>query len=696
MQRGTSVLLATLAAGVAFLASAGPAPAQTDAEIACRAAISTNLSRLLGTALKDVTRCHGSRSRGKLPLSVNCNDAVLIPGNRSLAAYDAASAAILAACPDSLSGVLASYARCPSPHSTIDDDGATDGIDTFQEATNCLLNLTITMVNGAAATVLGQPEELLGSSAVRCQKSVAKAFRKRLLTFQKVRNKCQKEADRNGNGLSYSCGDWDDGKIAANQQKFNDAIARSCDLTQDELVPLHSCGQSVAQFQQCAGGLIANALGAGLVAQAFELPPTCALGHVRFFVSAGYGSRRTPTGFDLGHNGQGQDTDLVDGFQAAADLSCNDDCTNCAVTLDPIKDSGASFCRCTADMTQHCDTINGPDADDCGGGHCDCLFGPPLPLSSGGSPVCILNRFTQDLEGVADGGSGVATITIRNAAVVHTGMSQTHPCPLCLGDTSLNDGTRTGTCLGGPRDGLDCDLNGFSPDFGPVSYDCPPDSGANISGSGLQVDFALTSVGAPAIGTDLFDGLNPAYCLQCSGDTQVACRSNADCTGIGTCTANTGATARANACDDGICTASESSGDGTCEANDPDVFCNGVLRASGRGLLPCNVQADCDALDPGCPGGDCGNCDFAQERACLPDPFDAVGSLGVFGSVDAGGIYGADMVSTMCIPPTASPGVNESIGLPGPGRLSLHFAFDGRCGSDESLRFQPPAGSNCP
>ncbi len=674
-----------------------PARAQTAAEIKCRDAIAKNLGKFVSTALKDVTGCHAKRSAGKIPLSVNCNDLFSIPGNKSIAAYAKASKSMSAACPDSLTSVLAQYARCPSPHSVLDDDGATDGIDSFKEATDCVLNLAATLTNGASATVLGYPRELPTKDAAKCQRTVGKSLRKRIVTIGKTRRSCQKTEDQQGGGVGYNCSGYDDGKIEADLVKMNAKIAKSCDVPQEDLVPLGGCGQTAGQYEECAGR-ISTLLGGGLVAEAYELPSTCRLGGAALFINAGIGKKRTTTRFEVGYNGLGHGVDLLDGFEGAVKLDCNDDCVNCQVTIDPIKDRPNSFCRCEGDSTVHCDTVNGPDADDCGGGTCTCMFAPPLPLSAANTPACVVNKLVSELEGVADGGTGVSTTLVRNTSVVHLGISQTAPCPTCDGDVAPNDGLLNGTCSGGARSGLSCDENAASPDFGPVSYDCLPSVGQNISGGGLKLRFDITSVATATLGATLLDGGNPVFCKQCSGDPAIGCNSDADCaaSSAGTCSVNTGPPARANGCDDGICSSADEVHTGICEANDLDAFCDGITRVDGKGLISCNVDADCDALDSICPGSDCGSCSLFQQRSCFPDPVGAVGSDGVVGTTPSSGVYGADLVGLLCVPPTNNFGINTSAGLPGPARLLLNFDFEGRCASDRRVVYDIPGGANCP
>jgi hypothetical protein len=121
-----------------------------------------------------------------------------------------------------------------------------------------------------------------------------------------------------------------------------------------------------------------------------------------------------------------------------------------------------------------------------------------------------------------------------------------------------------------------------------------------------------------------------------------------------------------------------------------------MLRGDGSGLLTCNDNSDCSAFDSDCPGGDCGDCSHLQSRACFPDPMGAQGSDARIDAVPTSAVYGAELVSTLCVPATSNTTIDTSVGLPGPTRLLIDFDFLGRCGLNPTLSFELPGGSNCP
>ena len=77
-------------------------------------------------------------------------------------------------------------------------------------------------------------------------------------------------------------------------------------------------------------------------------------------------------------------------------------------------------------------------------------YGAPLPLSSGGVPVCILNRFAGDVTGSYDLVSGAAEITVPLNSIVTLATDSNVPCPTCnCASPPCNCGD-TGTCSNNP------------------------------------------------------------------------------------------------------------------------------------------------------------------------------------------------------------------------------------------------------
>src|SRR6185369_1662426 len=129
--------------------------------------------------------------------------------------------------------------------------------------------------------------------------------------------------------------------------------------------------------------------------------------------------------------------------------NCDANCENCDVRIDAKN----RYCRCGNVPTTVC---GAPEVQDtCGAGDvCHCMFGPPLALNSGGTPVCVVNRFAQEFTG---GTSVVGSYDVgtRTKALVYTGIGQLNPCPTCNGDANPNSqDSAGGTCSGGPRNGL--------------------------------------------------------------------------------------------------------------------------------------------------------------------------------------------------------------------------------------------------
>ncbi len=696
MKSFSFVKVAAVLAAVALAFSATPAEAAwSKGEAKCRATISKSLGKYVSTAQKAIGGCHKGRDKGKVSASKNCNDiSAADTKNKVPKAANKLRSSVgggKTKCADKdgtpFANVLANFERCPSPANEIDDGGATDGIDSFAELADCLIALADAQVEQSASDILGLPGVSgLSKDQLKCHGTLPKAYMKYVDTVAKERGKAQASADKGGGSAVWDQANYDGkGKIGKAMAKLNSSIDKGCTgkkvpLSKANLDALGSCGDTPAQLKQCLAAIV-PASANGLVAMQWELPANCATG-ARVFVNAGSGEQLTNTQLDVGWTGLAHNVDVLDGFNGSVNLSCNADCSDCAVTVDPMKELPTGFCRCAGDPTVRCDTIEGADADDCGGGMCHCTFGPPLALSAGGSPVCVQNKIVSELDGSANMGTAETETTVTMNSVVRLGIGQSQPCPTCEGDSTANDGNREGTCNGGSRDGQTCDENGKHPTFGPTSYECPSD-GANISGTGLAITLTLTdgAVSLPFNTTcdQPFQGEQCA-CAVCTGDTTVPCNADADCAEAGgTCSSKgTGTDRWPNACLDGQCS------DGSCNAGPVDSYCDGVTRANGNGYIACATDGDCDALASECGAGGCGTCTLSRNRSCFNDPITASGYATQNGS---------NLVSTFCTPPSASAAVNAAGGSPGPGRVKLDFDYKGFCGDGQ--QYEAPGGSNC-
>ncbi|HXC52069.1 MAG TPA: hypothetical protein VN634_14375, partial [Candidatus Limnocylindrales bacterium] len=246
------------------------------------------------------------------------------------------------------------------------------------------------------------------------------------------------------------------------------------------------------------------------------------------------------------------DADCGSGNDCVPTCDCNSD-TSCEITgpTQP-KNCFNSLSSCTV------------NADCPSGQPCVFMFGPPLPLSSGGTPVCVISTFASALTGTADSSTGEANTSANLRSRVYLGIQLDKPCPTC---GTVDDGPTVGaqfTCGGGPNDGQPCTTNGVSPVFGGTSFDCPPSIGDNVSGAGLAIRFAEVTTGTSSktaqlpCGNSSFKPNNPltpgstpkcidkvaagdpvcatnADCKRCTLDPATACTSNTQCTGKGTC-----------------------------------------------------------------------------------------------------------------------------------------------------------------
>ncbi len=326
--------------------------------------------------------------------------------------------------------------------------------------------------------------------------------------------------------------------------------------------------------------------------------------------------------------------------------------------------------RCTNDTSTAC--VNDTPCVG-GGGTCQFFFGGPLAINAGGVAMCVTNQWSGPIAGTLDTASGAMAGSAKLLRRTYVSPLFAQPCPICDGADFLNDGVRDGTCSGGVRTGLDCDGNGESPEtsFGVTSLDCPPSVG-NLVGTSL-VDLTHTNDG---VATATVTAASPTcngqpgktcLCGSCSGDSTVACTSDAACAlaGAGTCSNGAGTARRVNAClddttggDDSIC--APTVGDkGECPFAPVDQTC---AIDTFRG---CIDNLDCPAPNDHCT---------AHRRPCYPgydgnvgDTVTATGTHQV--PLDHAGT--ATLAAVFCIPPTISAAANVGQGLPGPGRMAL-------------------------
>lgn len=725
-------LVTALVAAILLTSTAYPTPVRAQAlsaaETACRDTIAKTQAKYAKLAFSMTQRCHQRRSSGDRSLSDNCNDvAEADTGGKLVRTRAKAAARIVDAC-NAADSLLAQYPACPAPADAIDDGGATTGIDDFDELSRCLTTLVESGVGDASLDAMGSPNERMLQALISCQKSLGRGVGGLVRAYLEERRKCQHDADGGGGAAEYSCDDTDPrGKIARAQAKLADLVFRACDfIPQQELMKLNACSDTAGGLADCAQAS-GDIHGAELIRDAYVLPdapttttttttlPTgcgssfpqcdgacapgdfcqntgtqcecvagtgpCAPATLLRHLNARYGTPGSLTQLSTGWTGKTHIVDVPDDSFDAIDLTCDGNCENCSVSLNKRIGDETSNCRCAADPRTTCTAINGADSTNCSGldPTCTCYFGPGLAISSGGTPVCVLNQIREDYTGSINLRLGEFSDVIKLSSLVHLGISQFAPCPTCDNDTTAGDGVRDGTCNGGLQNGQTCDTNGTHLTFGPTSFDCPPASSSNISGSGLQIDLHLQSGSqslTAALPCDAPAGqLCP--CRVCSGNSQLGCTSDAECAAAsaGTCTAGGDVPIQPNQCTDGVCSAQ-----GLCEAGPVDKYCDGALHADGRGFVSCTTDIDCGALGAG-------TCTVLDLRRCFPDPITVTGSADIYNPV-TGAIF--------CIPPTTNIAVNQTAGLPGPGTIQLDSDIDVRCQSDPNLVYQFPAGANCP
>ncbi len=361
-----------------------------------------------------------------------------------------------------------------------------------------------------------------------------------------------------------------------------------------------------------------------------------------------------------------------------------DETADCYVCDDSSLNAGTS-CDTDGDCDPPCIDGSGAPTGACPGGQGDCAsgevcrgrcdrtqscifvyLGAPLPLSSGGTPTCIVNIYREDIFGTRNIITGAQDTFSQHYSLVHLGIKNSVPCPVCGGfcdgggpldgdncqgtcsddqaecrfDDDCNPGATCTSgsadcpdgfcnlslvCRGGPADSLPCRVGATTPMFGTTSLDCPPTPAQNISGNGLEIPFYPATSKAISLGFTL-PCTAPGYELYdcpCPDDggektapneCAAACDAGAEL-GLGCATGNSsgqlttcvGGPNAARACDeDSDCTP------GTCSGN--PTHCSGDPAFE---RFDCTTNADCGVGTCGdaCPSGRC-------LPLCLPDGAD--------------------------------------------------------------------------
>jgi hypothetical protein len=465
----------------------------------------------------------------------------------------------------------------------------------------------------------------------------------------------------------------------------------------------------------------------------------------------GIGHCITPTALDTGWTGIAHDGDINDEYGTRSRIVCpgpNPGCGECLVVgLEPEQPN--RVCRCANNNRSICDQPFESDADDCGGAVCNCYFGAPLPLSSGNTPACALNRFSRDITGTVnvDTGESVSNVNLRSQ--VFLGETIVKPCPSCNAACSAptggkctagligfacttnancdilpgtgvcgapkvgqacttntdcdiiagdgvcaadipRDGIRGGVCSLGANNGQSCDVDEVNSTFpapggGGHSLDCFPSAGKNVSGVGLIIDIHSTT-DTQTLTSGIQCGFPP---LGPFFDCPCAVCTLDD---VRACSSN------ADCVGYGEC-ALRAAGQPVPNQCDEDGLCN----PTGGGEGECNIGPNdkfCDAMLRSNGEG------FVQ---CQTNIDCAASQIGVAAGncttskrrecfpdvITADGIAHPTKpltASVFCVPPTANAAINTVAGIPGPGRVVNQMRATAICPGGSTYA---PGGS-CP
>jgi hypothetical protein len=669
MARGLMMKMLTAAVTAALLLqSVSGASALTNEEIKCRSTMSKAFAKYSKTLNKAFVTCHKARDTGVLTGGTDCNDFTTVSAFSGTKVDDAranAQGMITDAC-TGISSVLTLFPSCPAPYDTLDDGGLTTGIDDYLEVGVCAFAHMNLLAEGMATEILGSPN-VFDPALLKCHSALGKAYTKALTGILKARARCQSDSDKSGGPLAYVCESTILEKAQDALVKAGDTIDKACLEFGAGISVLESCAMTAADLAECVTETTDD--GSGDLAKLFYTLASGCPGGVSYIVKVSPGSA-VDEGLDLGSSGYAHDGGGIPGAPVSLGVSCDEECGNCtvdSVAIDP------DACRCRGDASDVCVTNA-----DCSAAPatCDCLYGPPTPMVTGGLPVCVLRKIDGAMSGTYDSTTEDVSVRMPLRLWVFNGLARRpSPCPTC----------DAGFCSGGERSGLACGVDVVDPDFGNMSYDCPPSSVSNFTGSGTRLTLDSTTGAASMAATFPCSPPDAAFncpCSYCSLDTSLACHTDADCNGAGTCTQLSGTVPREpNNCLDSICSP-DGGAEGTCAGGPSSTYCDGDVRVGGHGIHGCATNAECVSYEP-CDGGGCGNCTQSETPDCFLD------------SITAQGAANSTMVGLACVSPSSNSAVNAAFGLPGAMRLEQSITQSRLC-TDGVTPFVAPDGVTCP
>jgi len=655
------IILAVVLAAATVLAGAAPAQADFDPDVRrCRAAIGKNAARLASTMLKAVTSCHRKRDRDGSLAATDCNRIAAADARAAVPKAEQKFRSSLSSPVGRCAGLTPSdalYEICPAPC-----DSAVGNVATFEDVADCLTCLAGRRVEALSEGIHGTPASPLPSADRRCETIVGSASARLFHSVLQDATRCQVYDESAGSmSVEYCTGSGFPSPAVENSLfAAENAIVKACALP--SFANLDSCAETAFDVAYCVGeGTLESAR--SLVADMLSLTPdstttttttTTTTSSTTTTMPDVVGDPQCPdigelvtlshdtnipcttnsdcspphscdatagicvslSSLDSGWTGHAHHSDVDDGAITRSRLLCPGPapvCGECAVAgVDPSTGS----CRCANDNRVICDRPFQSDANDCGGAACECYYGVPIPLSSGGTPACILNRYAEDITGTVNVDSGASSINAHLRTKVYLGITTLKPCPVCAGTCSHNasatcfvdadcgdgnhcnqdipnDGIRAGRCNDGDNSGQTCDVGGTNPSFparsgavvggGGYSLDCMPSVGVNISGAGLDLH-VTQSTGTSTLEANLPCTGGSCPCKTCSASPSTPCNSDSQCEG-GSCALSSNFP----------CTS-----DPDCSNLDLGT-CTGIRRCSLATSVTCTTNADCKNYPSGGP-----------------------------------------------------------------------------------------------
>ncbi len=234
------------AVGVMLLIAVSlPALAQpfTAAAARCRKALQTGMQRYARTIVKEQARCHQVRMRGKIDVSVDCNDPANFLSPLRISRAETVARRSARRCAKAAAPAALGFVACPNPCAGLP-------MASYDDVAACFACITRDAALASVETVFGLPTYGITDRLDRiCQAHVGQVMRDYLSARMRQQAHCQYLQDRETVDVAVDCAVADLRGVVAAERFAARLVIAGCST--DDIVDAQLCGGDVPSLQAC-------------------------------------------------------------------------------------------------------------------------------------------------------------------------------------------------------------------------------------------------------------------------------------------------------------------------------------------------------------------------------------------------------------------------------------------------------------